>query len=1186
MTQSGLADVLPLTPLQEGLLFQVAYAAQAGGPDVYTVQLVFDLRGPLDEESLRTAAGALLRRHPNLRAGFWQQNVDRPVQFVPRDVPLPWRRLDLTGLADDEQRLRADDFVAADRAERFDPGAPPLLRCGLLAFGPDHHRLVLTTHHLLFDGWSMPLLVRELFTLYAHHGDDSALAPVTPYRAYLAWLAGQDRDAARAAWRTALAGLEEPSLVAAGRGRGADGGAALPGQIWHEVDETTTGRLTALARSLGLTPNTLVQGVWALLLGSELGRDDVVFGATVSHRPPEIPGIESTIGMFVNTLPVRVRVRPWETLGELLARVQREQAALIEHRHLSLSEIQSAAGAGELFDTVVVFENYPLDPEVLRAEARGLRLASFEVGDATHYPLSLLAIPGERLRFRLDHRADVLDTAGAERLLRRLDALLAQVAEHGAGLPVGRAALLTADERAHALALSRGPSSDAPAGRTLPELFEAQVARTPDAVALVVGGESWTYAEVNARANRLARWLVGRGAGPERIVALRLPRCAGLYVALLAVLKAGAAYLPVDVAYPEERIALMLQDASPALVLTPEEVEADLSRFEAGDLTDGERLAPLLPHHPAYVIYTSGSTGRPKAVVMPGSALVNLLTWHQREIPGGTGTVVAQFTTIGFDVASQEILSALLHGKTLAVPAEDVRRSAELLTAWLDEQRVTELYAPNLVVEAVAEAAAEQGRTLPALRHVVQAGEALGLGAAVRAFTGAAPGRRLHNHYGPAETHVTTGTALPADPAGWSDPAPVGRPVAGTRVLVLDGALRPVPPGVTGELYLAGAGVARGYLNRPELTAERFVADPYGPPGSRMYRTGDLGRWRADGELEFAGRADHQVKIRGFRVEPGEVEAALAALPGVAHAAVLAREDRPGDKRLVGYVVPAHDATDPAALRTALARTLPDHMVPAAIVVLDALPLTPNGKLDRAALPAPRTTAAARRTPRSPREEILCGLFAEVLGLTGPVHIDDDFFALGGHSLLATRLISRVRSVLGAELPLRELFEAPTVARLAERLDGAEGARPALRPVAPERRPSRLPLSHAQRRLWFLGRLDGPNNTYNIPLALRLRGDVDRAALRAALADLTARHETLRTVYPADAGEPYQEILPPGEAVPGLETAVTDEEHLPGRLAEAAGRPFDLTRDLPLRAVLFELGEREHVLLLLLHHIA
>ncbi|MEU3838524.1 amino acid adenylation domain-containing protein [Streptomyces sp. NPDC028635] len=1189
MTQSGLADVLPLSPLQEGLLFQVAYGAESQGQDVYTVQMVFELRGPLDEASLRAAAGTLLRRHPNLRAGFWQQNVERPVQFVPREVPLPWRDHDLTGLPEAEREQAAARLAAADRAERFDPGVPPLIRFTLIALGPGHHKLVLTTHHLLLDGWSMPLLVRELFTLYEHHGDDASLPPVTPYRAYLAWLAGRDGEAARAAWREALAGLDEPSLVAgAGAGRGADHAAALPGQIWHEVDRTTTDRLTALARTLGLTANTLVQGAWALLLGRELGRDDIVFGATVAHRPPEIPGIESTIGMFINTLPVRVRLRPHESLGELLSRLQREQAALIEHRHLSLTEIQALAGAGDLFDTVVVFENYPLDPAVLSAEARGLRLASFEVGDATHYPLSLLAIPGERLRFRLDHRLDVLDTAGAERLLARLDALLARIAEQGAALPVGRADLPLPGEILPALGPGRGSAPRPQAGVCVPELFERRVGVVPDAVALVVGEESWSYARLNARANRLARWLVERGAGPERVVALRLPRSVELYVALLAVLKAGAAYLPVDVGYPAERVASMLAETDPVLVL--DAVPGDLSGYAESDLGDADRLEPLLPQHPAYVIHTSGSTGRPKAIVMPQAGLVNLLTWHADEIPGEQGTVVAQFTSIGFDVATQEVLSALLHGKTLAVPDEETRRSAERLTAWLDQQGVAELYAPTLVIEAVAEAAAEQGRTLPALRHVVQAGEALVLGPAVRAFTAAAPGRRLHNHYGPAETHVVTGTALPADPARWSDTAPLGRPVAGLRVYVLDGALRPVPPGVTGELYLAGAGVARGYLGRAALTAERFVADPYGAlfdePGARMYRTGDLGRWSADGELEFAGRADHQVKIRGFRVEPGEVEAALTALDAVARAAVLAREDRPGDKRLVAYVVPAQGPLDPAALRAALTRTLPDFMVPTAYVELDDLPLTPNGKLDRAALPEPRTTATVRRGPRSPREEILCGLFAEVLKTPGPVGIDDDFFALGGHSLLATRLVSRIRGVLGAEVPLRDLFDAPTVARLAERLDGTAGARPPLRAVAGPRRPERLPLSHAQRRLWFLGRLDGPNSTYNIPLALRLRGRLDRAALRAALADLTARHEILRTVYPSHAGEPYQHILPPGDTVPALDVVDADEARLAGLLAKAADRSYDLTRDLPLRATLYRLGDDEHVLLLLLHHIA
>ncbi|MEU0375068.1 amino acid adenylation domain-containing protein, partial [Streptomyces sp. NPDC006283] len=977
---------------------------------------------------------------------------------------------------------------------------------------------------------------------------------------------------------------EGPSLLAgAGAGRGGAGAAALPGQIWHETDEATTARLTAHARAAGLTLNTLVQGAWALLLGRELGRDDVVFGATVAHRPPEIPGIESTIGMFINTLPVRARIRPFETLAELLGRVQQEQAALIEHRHLSLTEVQSAAGTGELFDTVVVFENYPLDPAVLTAEARGMRLAGFEVGDATHYPLSLLAIPGPSIRFRLDHRGDVLDEAGARRLLSRLDALLADIAAHGPGLPVGRLDLLLDTERRQVLH-EFNQTGDAEQPATLPALFEAQAARTPEATALVVGDTSLTYAELNLRANRLARRLVEQGAGPEQVVALRLPRGPELYVALLAVLKTGAAYLPVDTAYPAERIAFMMADARPAVVLTAQETGQDLSAYDGADLTDAERTTPLLPAHPAYVIYTSGSTGTPKAVVMPGQALVNLLAWHQREIPGGAGTRVAQFTTIGFDVAAQEILSALLHGKTLVVPSEEVRRSAEQLTDWLQTQHIAELYAPNLVIEAVAEAAAEQGRTLPELRHIAQAGEALAPTRTVREFTAAVPGRRLHNHYGPAETHVMTGTALPADPAAWNEPAPIGRPVTGARVYVLDSALRPVAPGTVGELYLAGAGVSRGYLHRPKLTAERFVADPYAPePGARMYRTGDLGRWNTDGHLDYAGRADHQVKIRGFRIEPGEIEAALTALPAVAHAAVVVREDRPGDKRLVAYTVPAaRQSLDAAAVRGELARTLPDFMVPAAIVTLDALPLTANGKLDRAALPAPQAAAAVQRTPRSPREEILATLFAAVLKLP-QVGIDDNFFDLGGHSLLATRLISRIRTVLGVEISLRDLFEAPTVAGLGARLGQAAGARPALTPAP---RPDRLPLSHAQRRLWFLGRLDGPNSTYNIPLALRLTGTLDTAALQAALADVTARHETLRTLYPSHAGEPYQHILAPTDAVPGLDTVPTDEQRLAGLLEEAAAQPYDLTRELPLRTTLFRLGDDEHVLLLLLHHIA
>ncbi|MFJ3929961.1 condensation domain-containing protein, partial [Streptomyces sp. NPDC090029] len=789
MIQNGLADFLPLSPLQEGLLFQVQY--DPDGMDVYNVQMVLELRGPLDTDGLRAAVQGLLRRHPNLRAGFWQQDMDQPVQFVPHHVDPEWQELDLTALEPAAREDALARFVAEDRARRFDPAQPPLLRLGLAALGPDHHTLVLTTHHLLMDGWSMPLMVRELFQLYERGGDDRGMPAAPPYRTYLAWLAGRDQDAAREAWRGYLAGLEAPTLVGgSGRsGRDTKAPSELPGQLWYELDAPASAALAEAARSRGLTLNTVVQGAWAVLVGHLLGRDDVVLGATMANRPPEIPGIESTIGMFINTLPVRVALRPTEPFADLLARVQREQASLIDHRHMSLAEIQRTAGHGELFDSAVVFENYPLDPTVLRAESRGLRLADFQVGDATHFALTLLAIPGERIRFRLDHRADVLDAAGARTLLERLERLLSGVAADP-DRPVGRLGLLS-DAEHHQVVEGWNATGRAVSDRTLPELFEEQAARTPQATALTSEGRTVDYADLNARANRLARRLVARGAGPERTVALRLPRSIGLYVAVLAVLKTGAAYLPIDPEYPSDRIAAMLEDARPALVLTEDDVDEDLSGFPDGNLTDAERTAPLTPAHPAYVIYTSGSTGRPKAVVMPGAAVVNLLAWHRREIPADAGTTVAQFASLSFDVAAQEILSALLYGATLAVPTDAVRRDADALAAWLEEYRVNELYAPNLVIEALAEAAAEHGRTLPDLRHIAQAGEALIAGPRVRDFCAALPGRRLHNHYGPAETHVMTGIELPADPGGWPERVPIGGPVDNARLYVLDGFLRP-----------------------------------------------------------------------------------------------------------------------------------------------------------------------------------------------------------------------------------------------------------------------------------------------------------------------------------------------------------------------------------------------------------
>ncbi|MEU3994116.1 amino acid adenylation domain-containing protein [Streptomyces platensis] len=591
----------------------------------------------------------------------------------------------------------------------------------------------------------------------------------------------------------------------------------------------------------------------------------------------------------------------------------------------------------------------------------------------------------------------------------------------------------------------------------------------------------------------------------------------------------------------------------------------------------------MTPAHPAYIIYTSGSTGRPKGVVMTHEAVLNLLAFHRAEAANVPSTTTAQFTSISFDVATQEILSALCFGKTLAIPGDEVRKDPSELLDWLERHRVNEFFAPTLVLEALCAVAEEEQRDLPELRYLAQGGEALTLSKHIRDFCERGVGRRLYNHYGPSETHESTAYTLPANTLNWPDTAPIGRPISNTRVYILNDVLQPSPCGEIGELYIAGLCLARGYLDRSGLTAERFVADPFASPGARMYRTGDLVRRNADGALEFISRADSQIKIRGFRVEPGEVEAALGSHPEVTQVAVVAGDDAVQGKRLVAYVVRPGATHTPSSLRSYLRTRLPEYMVPAFIVDVDALPLMPNGKLDRRALPAPdETHTVSGRRPMNPQEEILCELFAEVLGLAA-VDPDDSFFDLGGHSLSATRLTNRIRLVLGLELPVRAVFEAPSVAGLAKVLRDAGRARPSLEP---EPRPDLLPLSFAQRRLWFLDQMEGPSPTYNIPLALRLTGSLSHEALRMALWDVAGKHEILRTIYSADGGVPRQIILDPTQARPPLDKINVAEVELSDALTAASRQPFDLAVDCPWRASLFELDERQHVLLVVIHHIA
>ncbi|WP_436849154.1 amino acid adenylation domain-containing protein [Streptomyces atriruber] len=1197
-----LADVWPLSPLQEGMLFHaLADGAEPDAQDVYTVQMALRLDGVVHGEALRAAAQRMLERHPNLRAAFRHEGLDRPVQIIENGTQLPWQDVDLRDRSDAEAAL--DAFLGEERARRFDLARPPLMRFALVRLDEDRHCLVITQHHILTDGWSSTLHINELlalYRLYAAGGDDSALPRTTPYRDYLTWLVERDRTAAHDAWTEALAGAE-PTYAAAAAPSAAPGTAPLPERLVSHLDADTTTALDTQARRAGVTVNTLVQCAWGVLLGRTTGQDDVVFGAVVSGRSPEIPGIESMIGLFINTVPVRVRLESEDTWADLAGRVQAEQGALLPHQHLSLTEIQRVAGAGGavaaggtggLFDTVVAFENY-LAPRTANPadEGDGLRVTGAAGHDGAHYPLSLVVVPGPELRLRLDHRTDSYASPEAEALLDRLVRILTAVAED-AGQRVGAVELLSAGERERVVdTWGSGPLVEVSEG-TAPAAFAARVAEAPDAAALVAadGRTVYSYAELDARASRLARLLVERGVGPEQVVALALPRSPELIVAVLAVWKAGAAYLPIDTGYPVDRIRFMVEDARPALVVTDAastqlwsedtpvvrlDDPAVQEKWAAHDPADPAATVTE-PAHPAYVIYTSGSTGVPKGVVVTHAGLVNLVASSAPQLGLGQGSRVLQFASPSFDAATWDWSLALLSGAALVVADAQELAPGAALARVVTDAGVTYCMVPPSALGVL------DVTQVPDTMTVVVGGEACGPDVAGRWSVG----RRMVNAYGPTETTVC---ATLSDPLSGATVPPIGRPIGNTRTYVLDESLSPVPPGVPGELYVAGTGVARGYLNRPGLTAERFVADPYGPAGSRMYRTGDLASWNSDGTLRYLGRADDQVKLRGYRIELGEVEAALTACPGVASAAAILREDRPGDRRLIGYVVSDSGShTDPATLRARITERLPDYMVPSAVMVLDALPQMPNGKLDRKALPAPdySGTATSSRAPRDAREEILAGLFTEVLGVD-QVGVDDSFFDLGGHSLLAMRLVGRVRAVMGVDLAIRDLFAAPTVAALARtvQVPTSQAARPALKPAA---RPEETPLSFAQRRLWFLYRLDGPSPTYNVPVVLRLSGTLDVDALRAALNDVVARHEALRTVFPDIDGQPYQDIRPATEARPVVDVECVTEAELTGAVDRAVRHPFDLATELPLRATLFtvEGAEDEHVLALVIHHIA
>ncbi|MFE9837929.1 amino acid adenylation domain-containing protein [Streptomyces sp. NPDC005551] len=1030
-----LAEVWPVTPAQSGILFHSMLA----GPsfDAYHVQLVFHLAGDVDPERMRRAGQALLGRYANLRAAFVNQAGGGFVQVVPADgVALPWRHLDLSGHGEAERTEALERFLTEDRAAHFDLDTPPLMRLSLVVLEPGRSELVMTVHHALYDGWSTPLLLQDLLLFYASHGDAAGLPATRSFGEFLAWRARQDQDEAARAWAAELDGVEEATLLAPGAA--ADDGLD---QVEFALPQEVSDELNRRASEWGITVNTLVQGAWALLLGRLTGRQDVVFGATVSGRPAAVAGVESMVGMFINTLPVRVRYAPGDTLVEVLTRLQSRQAGLLEHHHYGLTEIQQSVGLPSLFDTLVVFESYPVDQEGIGAAteaAGGIAITGLRPNNGTHYPLALMAAVESRLQFLLQYTPGAFDRDTVQEYAARFVRILERLAATPQ-LTVAQLESAESAESAGLLAEFNDTAVTTP-DVTITALVEAQAARTPDEVAVIADRESLTYREVNARADRLARELADLGVRRETLVAVSLPRSADLVIALLAVLKAGGAYLPVDPNYPSHRLAAILDQARPHLVLTHSSTVAALPEHDARrvllDTLDLSGAATGLElavdaRQLAYVMYTSGSTGTPKGVAITHANVVNGVLRLAPRVGMEPGKRLLAGTSVNFDVSVFEIFTTLATGGIVEL-VRDVLVLGER-KSW-----------SGGIISTVPSAFAElvdgiRGDT--SVETVVFAGEALPP-SLVKTVQDAFPGVRIVNAYGQSESFYATAFTVDGDTRDWTGSAPIGSPLGNMRAYVLSPGLNPVPPGQVGELYVGGA-VGRGYHGRADLTAERFVADPFGPAGARMYRTGDLARL-SEGQLSYVGRGDTQVKVRGFRVEPGEVEAALTAHPEIAQAVVVARQAAGNSTQLVAYVVTSGE-TESEKLRRFVAERLPEFMVPSHFMALDRLPLMPNGKLDRAALPEPEFTGTAYRAPRTEREKALTELFAEVLEVQR-VGLDDDFFQLGGHSLLATRLISRARAELGIEIPIGKVFDLPTVAALAPWSEApAAPRRPSLR---------------------------------------------------------------------------------------------------------------------------------------------
>ncbi|UUH72303.1 plipastatin non-ribosomal peptide synthetase PpsC [Bacillus subtilis] len=1182
--QPEIQDIYPLSFMQEGMLFHSLYDEQSRA---YFEQASFTIHGQLDLERFQKSMDAVFDRYDIFRTAFIYKNVAKPRQVVLKQRPCPVHVEDISHLNEKDKEHCTEAFKEQDKSKGFDLQTDVLMRISILKWAPDHYVCIWSHHHILMDGWCLGIVIKDFLHIYQALGKGQFpdLPPVQPYGTYIKWLMQQDREEAAEYWKKRLQHFEKASPLPKRTDQMSDGTLQ---QITFTIPEKETSELQKIAAACGATLNTVFQALWGIMLQKFNRRDDAVFGSVISGRPSELKDVENMVGLFINTIPIRVQ-SDFLSFSDLVSGMQKDMTEAEAYSHFPLYDIQAqSALKQELIDHIIVFENTPTQQEIEELNQAGsfdFSVKDFEMEEVTNYRCSVKVIPGRTLYVRIHFHTGAYQPNMMSEIKDYLLHMISDVISDPS-LPVSKMTLLDEDKTRKIVSQNNRTVSVSPEAPTLHGLFERQAAVTPERPAIRFSGGSLTYAELDMYASRLAAHLAARGVTNKSIVGVLSERSPDMLIAVLAVLKAGGAYLPLDPAYPKERLSYMLKDSGASLLLTQpgcsapnfsgETLEVDMTSL-ASEKAENHLFTPADGGSLAYVIYTSGSTGQPKGVAVEHRQAVSFLTGMQHQFPLSEDDIVMVKTSFSFDASVWQLFWWTLSGASAYLLPPGWEKDSALIVQAIHQENVTTAH----FIPAMLNSFLDQAEMLALgdgtnLKRVFAGGEPLAPRTAAR-FASVLPQVSLIHGYGPTEATVDAAFYV-LDPERDRDRLriPIGKPVPGARLYVLDPHLAVQPSGVAGEMYIAGAGVARGYLNRPALTEERFLEDPF-YPGERMYKTGDVARWLPDGNVEFLGRTDDQVKIRGYRIEPGEIEAALRNIEGVREAAVTVRTDS-GEPELCAYI----EGLQRNEVRAQLERLLPGYMVPAYMIEMKQWPVTPSGKLDRNALPAPGGAADAETytAPRNVTEMKLSQLWEDVLK-NGPVGIHDNFFDRGGHSLKATALVSRIAKEFDVQVPLKDVFAHPTVEGLAAVI--REGTDSPYEAIKPAEKQETYPVSSAQKRIYVLQQLEDGGTGYNMPAVLELEGKLNLERMDRAFKELIKRHESLRTAFEQDAGgDPVQRIH---DEVPFTLQPTALGERTEQEAAAAFIKPFDLSQAPLFRAQIVKVSDERHLLLVDMHHI-